>query len=63
MLEVTAVAVDQEEADVSSQIDEDLTWVVEKSVRPLLAEVTQLEALVEDVDFCQVKEERELHPF
>lgn len=63
MLLVAAEAVDQEEADVPCQADDDLTWVFEESVRPLMAEVTQLEALVEDVDFCQVEEERELHPF
>ena len=60
---MTVVAEDLKEADVSCQADEDLTWVVEESVRPLLAEVTGLVAFVEDVDFCQVEEEREFHPF
>lgn len=63
MLVVTAEAVDQEEADVLCQADGDLTWVFEESVRPLVEEVTQLEALVGDVDFCQVEEDRDFHPF
>jgi len=37
--------------------------VVEESVRPLVAEVTGLATFVEDVDLCQVEEEREFHPF
>lgn len=60
---MTVVAVDLREDDVSCQADENLTWVVEESVRPLVAEVTGLVAFVEDVYFCQVEEERELHPF
>lgn len=45
-----------EEVDAACQTDED-------SVKSLVTEVTGLEALVVDVAFCQVEEERELQPF